>query len=75
MHTLRRRHVGDLLGAAARAFESPDVAALVPLVRLDANETGDAAAFFAGRAGEEFWLLRSDVQHAAYHAPFRQNDL
>jgi len=33
VHVLRRRHVGGLLGAAAQAFERPDVTALVPLVR------------------------------------------
>ena len=75
MDALRRRHVGGLLRAAAQALERPDVAALVALVRLDPDNARDAVASFAGRSGEEFWLLRSEIQHAAHHAAFRRNDL
>ena len=75
MHALRRRHVGGLLGAAAQAFERPDVATLVPLVRLDADQARDAAALLAWRSSEEFRLLCSEIQHAADHAAFRRNDL
>jgi len=63
MHALRRRHVGGLLRAAAQAFERPDVAALVPLLRLDANEARAASASLAVRSGENFRLLRSEIQH------------
>ena len=65
---LWRGHVRGLLGAAAQAFELPDVTALVSLVRFDADEARDATASFARRAGKELWLLRSDIQHVAHHS-------
>lgn len=39
------------------------MAALAPLVRLDADEARGGAAFLAWWSGEKFRLLRSEVQH------------